>query len=646
MRARISTIDSFILSKLPDAKRKGKQWTARCPAHDDRRASLSIGVGDDGRVLVHCHAGCTPEAVVAALGLKFADLMPANSEKTGRSTKPRPTPKAGRPKKENREVYATAQDAIAELERRHGPRSRTWTYYDANGNVAGVVVRWDARTGKDILPVSKTAEGWVIGGMAEPRPLYRLPELLSRSRERVYVCEGEKAADAAASIGLLATCSAHGSQSAAKTDWQPLAGRDVVLLPDHDAAGEKYAADARHILLNQDPPAKVRIVPLPGLAEHGDIFDFVEEHDTVEPEALRTWILDLVEKTEPEKKHDGEQTLIRPIFVRMEDVEAKPIHWLWQDRIPAAMLSLLVGIEGTGKTFVGLDMAARITAGRPWPDAQGPQDAPTPGNVIILTSEDHLEFTIRPRLNAMQADPARIVALKGVTGPAGDEFFDVLRHLPALETLTRNVGDVRLVLIDPLTAFLGATDQNRNGEVRTALARLSDLAERYGCAIVGISHLSKDTGKQAIHRTIGSVAFSATARAVWLVSEDKQDSERRLLVPVKMNLGPMAKSLAFRVKDMAVIWEAGQFDYAADDVLTALDANQRTAIDEAVEWLRSLLADGRMQSKEIRRLARQEGITAETLKRARSKLGVVAEKEGIGSMSVWYCSLPAAGGAK
>ena len=119
-----------------------------------------------------------------------------------------------------------------------------------------------------------------------------------------------------------------------------------------------------------------------------------------------------------------------PKFIFLKDVEAETVKWIWSERIPSAMLTLLVGIEGNGKTFTALDIAARITTGRPWPDAQSPYDTPEIGNVIFLTSEDHLSYTIKPRLDAMEADTARIATLTGVATEEGEEFFDVTSHLP------------------------------------------------------------------------------------------------------------------------------------------------------------------------------------------------------------------------
>ena len=271
----------LILSKSPNARRVGdNQWEAECPAHDDQRASLSIAEGDDGRVLLHCHAGCTTKAVCDALGLQLSDLFrdtttAATATKgfgiTGKSKPCRRT------NGETSQTYPTADAAIAPLEHTHGPCDTKWTYHNANSEVVGVVLRWNKpnRT-KEIRPVSRHADGSRIGGMPEPRPLYGLPDLAKANR--VYVCEGEKAADAARSIGLTATCSAHGAKSAGLTDWTPLAGKEVVLLPDNDEAGRQYARVVAGILAKLRPAPIVKRVELPDLPKKGDIFDFVAAH--------------------------------------------------------------------------------------------------------------------------------------------------------------------------------------------------------------------------------------------------------------------------------------------------------------------------------------------------------------------------------
>ena len=312
-----------LLARLPDAKPSGKGWSARCPAHEDRRASLSVSEGENGGAVVFCHAGCTAEAVCEALGLTLADLMPEDPSTLSTSMQSHKTRGKGEYRRRrqcrqsNGQVFATAREAVAALEKKHGPRSAFWTYHDASGEPVGLVVRWDTPEGKDIRPVSRNGSGWQVAGMAEPRPLYRLTDLAHA--RRVYVVEGEKAADAARSIGLVCTTSPHGAESAGKADWSPLVGRDVVILPDHDDAGRKYAGAVAGILGRLDPPATVRVVELPGLPEGGDLFDFVEQHDAVESETLAQRINDLADEApawEPEKP-EGDGLAWRPFPVEV-----------------------------------------------------------------------------------------------------------------------------------------------------------------------------------------------------------------------------------------------------------------------------------------------------------------------------------------
>ena len=299
----------LLLSKLPDATTKGKGWSARCPAHEDRRPSLSVSEGDDGRALVWCHAGCTVEAICNAVGLRVADLMTDDTSTMSTSTQPRQTrEKSQYCRQQNGKgatTYETAKAAIEALERKHGKRSALWTYRDAQGDPAGVIVRWDTAEGKDIRPVARRGERWTIGGMPEPRPLYGLLELAGA--DRVIIVEGEKAAEAAQSIGLIATTSPHGSKSASKVDWSPLAGKDCVILPDHDEAGRAYANDVVAILSQLTPAPKVRVVELeklPGgspMPKGGDLVDWIDAHgDAAEPETIADNLNTLVDAAEVE----------------------------------------------------------------------------------------------------------------------------------------------------------------------------------------------------------------------------------------------------------------------------------------------------------------------------------------------------------
>ena len=252
-----------VLERFPDARRSGGGWSAKCPAHEDRSPSLSINEGDDGGILIHCHAGCETSAILRAKNLGWGDIMP----ETGRlTTTASPQSKPG---------FKTDGDAIRTLERDKGATSAVWQYHDENGTHVASILRWSTSDGgKKIRPISLHDGEWHVRGMKCPRPLYGLPDVIEA--QQVVVTEGEKAADAARRLGYVATTSAHGAKSATQSDWSHLGGKDVVILPDNDEEGRRYADDVKHLLASCNPRPSVRVVELPGLCEKGDLADLVE----------------------------------------------------------------------------------------------------------------------------------------------------------------------------------------------------------------------------------------------------------------------------------------------------------------------------------------------------------------------------------
>lgn len=264
-----------VLSLLPGARKQGEQWMARCPAHDDRNPSLSIKQGDDGRALLYCHAGCATAAIVSALNLEerelFADVPAAGSRPT-RSTPPRSFP--------------TGREALSAYKATLGEPSALWTYRDADGSPVGIVARWQQGDRKEYRPA------WLIDGAwqltyPKRRPLYALPQVVGDAGPRVYVAEGEKAADALNALGLVATTSPGGAKAAERADWSPLAGREVVILPDADEAGRTYAEQVRSKLATLNPPARAVIVELPSLDEGEDAVEFIQRVHAGDGDAAR-----------------------------------------------------------------------------------------------------------------------------------------------------------------------------------------------------------------------------------------------------------------------------------------------------------------------------------------------------------------------
>lgn len=266
-----------VLSRLPGHRTAGDGFKACCPSHEDRNPSLSIREADDGTVLVKCFGGCPTPQVVSDLGLNMAELFPTPSEP------PWPAKTSAKPHAQPRN-FASADDAIKAYGR--GTPDRQWSYIDADGGEVGRIARWETAAGKEIRPVAKFPDGWRHAAMPEPRQLFNLQNLTADCDSVVYVVEGEKCVDALTALGLLATTSAGGSQAARLTDWTPLAGRRVVVLPDNDDAGRKYANAVGDIL--EDVSAAVRVGALDGLAVGGDVADLYERcADDAERQSLR-----------------------------------------------------------------------------------------------------------------------------------------------------------------------------------------------------------------------------------------------------------------------------------------------------------------------------------------------------------------------
>ena len=256
----------------------------------------------------------------------------------------------------------------------------------------------------------------------------------------------------------------------------------------------------------------------------------------------------------------------------LSDVTALSVHWLWARRIARGKLGIVAGEPGEGKSTMLLDLAARLTR----PGAVMPDDVPAPdGDVLLLSAEDGLSDTIRPRLDACRADVRRVHALTATRDLDGTEhMLELGRDLPHLEAAIERYTP-ELVIIDPLSAYLGHTDTWRDNEVRALLSPLASLAEQHNCAILGVLHLTKNASAKVLHRIMGSIGFVAAARVVLAVARDPDDEARRFLLPVKNNLSPPAETLAFTLADGRVEWSDQAVEgVTADSVLGESSADQ------------------------------------------------------------------------
>ncbi|MBI1311364.1 AAA family ATPase [bacterium] len=649
----------------------GDGWKACCPAHDDHNPSLSVSEGDDGRVLLNCLAGCCIDDVLAAARLEKRDLFPESSgcRSAGIPAKSS-TRQAGtrtpKPAKAAGPVWPSSSAAIAELERQRGPRAAAWTYRDADGEPVGTVVRWDlADGGKDIRPLRRGDDGWSLGTLPEPRPLYWLPDIINA--DVVYVVEGEKAADAMRSIGLTATTSQGGSNAAHKSDWSPLSGKTVVIIPDNDEPGRKYAATVASILSQLDPPAVVYIVDLaddwPELPDKGDADDWCEHFDSVEPEVLRERIEALAATVEPwEPATNSEpgpraRPTRRAILQRFSDIEPETLRWLWAGRIPSGMLTVISGNPAAGKSFIIADIVARVTTGRPWPDDSANDDGP--GDVVLVNVEDAVSVVQRPRLDAADADVTRVRRIDRVELTNGDDVvesrtFSIADAAEVLRSAVEQLDRPRLIVLDPLAAFLAGVRSNDQGDIRAAFSPLVQLAEDFDVAIVFVHHNRKGTGSHPSERLAGSLQIGATVRQSWEVVGDPDDEGRRLFLPGKNSNARDRGGLAFQIVDSdiplsdtgdfvgRVEWQPGSVDPTADQVaFQAIDEESRDPWP--IEWLSDYLSDGAKPVRDVQTAAKAVLVSEKQLRTARGRLKITTRKSDFKGGWIWELPDDAAG---
>ena len=334
-----------------------------------------------------------------------------------------------------------------------------------------------------------------------------------------------------------------------------------------------------------------------------------------------------------------------PIVKCMADVSPQSISWLWPGRIPAGRITLLVGRPGEGKSFMTIDVASRVSTGTPWPDGS---DCPK-GSVILMSAEDDPGDTIRPRLDAHRADVSKVhllSAVRRVDKKGSYEQLISMTDIDAIETTLEQLGDCRLIVIDPVGSYLpGRTDAHRDNEVRSVLAPVAALAEKYGVAVLLVAHRRKSVGTNADETAIGSRAFTGIARAVWHISRDGNDEHRRLLLPGKNNLARQCGGLAFSIIDdpPRISWERDPVEMTADDAMAA-EAQLRKpgpeaeAQGDAIEWLRDALSDGPCKSKELLdEWVNGHAGSKRTLDRAKKELRV--ESFRLEPTGPWWCRL-------
>jgi len=606
-----------VLSRLQDVKKSGSGYMAKCPAHKDQTASLSITEGKGGKVLLYCHAGCDTAQVAAKLGFTMADLL-------------------GKDKREARKRIVA-----------------TYDYTDASGKLLFQKVRYEPKG--FVIRKPDGHGGWLYSREGVDLVPYKLPDLIKS--EYVFLVEGEKDVDTLHEMELTATCSPDGAGNGKfgheLVKW--FKNKVIYIIPDNDEPGKAFSLDEARLLASVAKVIKI-IDPLllyPDLLDKGDISDVVacigiestkillREHCKNLP--VYTSQAACREQNGRDCVDNPPQTAEAKLIINAADVKSVPVPWLIPNFIARRGVNSVQGLPDSGKTYFTLLLAATVASGGFFPNDTGGMERIETGRVLYANFDDSLEYTIKPRLESMGVTDEAFKNITLISSESGLTFQD-----PRLNTIFEQIKP-DLAIFDTLQHFIGVNvDLNRANETNAALINLKNLCERYNTAAVVVQHISKQgsngNGGASVCWGIGSMAINGLFRSVWTLGKITKEGAppyRRALAPSKTNLLP--SSPPARLFDLdpqkGFLWVGVDADITAQDLrggdkkAAHRPDNERRA---AEDFLQSILSNGEMESLELFRRVTDAGISRATYKRARENLRVRAVKRA----NKWFSSLP------
>lgn len=326
---------------------------------------------------------------------------------------------------------------------------------------------------------------------------------------------------------------------------------------------------------------------------------------------------------------------------KASSIDPHIIDWLWPDRIPMSMLTVLAGDPDQGKGLVTIDLTATLTTGKAFPDCPNPHD---PLDVAMLFCEDPAAPVVRPRLDAAGAD---IEHVDFIDSNIDGRLFSLDRDASALEEYVIAHPDVKLIIIDPVSSFLGSAKMEKEQEIRKIFAPLARIAEQYEVAIVLVMHHNKRSDVSALHKVMGAVAMTGVARVAWLCVTDPENPSNHFFLCTKMNIGRRPQNLQYRTvgrrvaineyvsAEVGCIEWGGPIEMTAEDALSPDGIRSSVKFDSAVKWLQEYL-EFPFPAVDVLKAASEADISKKTLYRAKKKLGVISTREN----DVWLWSLP------
>src|SRR6185503_19645495 len=454
-------------------QRGGKAAVAHCPAHEDNKQSLSLKLGDDGKVLVHCFAGCETEAVVERLGLTMNDLF-ADSPA--------------------RQAQASEVKIVA-----------TYDYRDEKGELLNQVVRLEPKSFRQRRPDGKGGWVWTLGDVR--RVLYRLPEMNRDRKQPLWIVEGEKDADALAVLGFRVTTTLGGA-SAWKTEYVDSIKRckveGVYVVPDNDAPGRKYAHAIATSLHEAGIP--VKIVNLPGVPEKGDVSDWLKTAQYPAGDLRRLAQAAPLFTGQEAPPENPTQAARRPAarLRRPSELDRTPTSFLIEGLIPLGWFGEIAGRDGRGKTLLAMNIAKSVLTGEKLFNTFAVNKT---GPVVMYMLDDP-ENLVRERIEQLGliSHPDLHVGTENDLDKNDPHLFEDLTEL-CLEVKPVLVIVDALYLFTPENKKGNDSDQaNSSGAMGPIVAAFNRICSETGATIALVAHDNKAGSDVAGSQVIRNMA--------------------------------------------------------------------------------------------------------------------------------------------
>ena len=591
-----------LVSRLNGAKYSGSGYVARCPAHDDNHQSLSIAEGDDGRILLNCHADCSVESIVAAMGLKMSDLFPAKTNE--------------------RSSNKTGIECI-------------YDYHSADGELLYQKIR---RADKSFTQRRPDGKGdWIWNRKGISPTLYNLPAVIAA--DTVYIAEGEKDADTLCSLGYVGTS---GEDGAGRTKWkneytEALRGKTMYVLFDNDAPGHEHGIRTAEALCGVAKSVKLLdlLKAFPHLPEKGDISEVRKAAgDDVTRKGLEALVADTPEYQL--QSNDG----FLSCFKTLDEFTEEEATWLIPGWIPEGQLTLMAADGGIGKTTVWCNILTALSSGtRCILDPAGHTRKSM--KVAFLTTEDSVRKKLKQKLRLAGANEKNILTPDFLADKAG-----LLRNLKfGSSDMAKFIRHFKpaLCVFDPVQGFVPPDiNMGSRNAMRDCMAPLITLGEECGTTFLVVCHTNKRKGAYGRDRIADSADLWDISRSV-LMAGYTEDQGVRFLSNEKNNYSQLQESLLFSINDDGQVQHEGTTwkrdrEYA-QDAIVAKSAPRR---NDCKEFVLNTLAEAgdALPTKELEDRVKELGYSFSTVKRAKDELKRSGDIEyfhtGSNSERIWH----------